>query len=119
MPDYIGPYGRYVDEYGRDVTAKRRTFDGRAYPVNMLASWGLPPIRFSDGPPSPAQVLDIPMVAIHCGPDAPYPLVPTPEQILDAAVWYGLPRTNEDRERRELRVQAEDELWKAMRNPLT
>lgn len=59
------------------------------------------------GPPESMQVeVDY----IHCGPPAPYPAPPTPQQILDGASWFLLPRVDEDRELRTLVAVAEWEL---------
>lgn len=63
--------------------------------------------QFRDGDPLGKPHITI---EIWCGPEAPYPLPPTPEQILDGAAWFALPRVDEDRELRILTSVAEWEL---------
>jgi hypothetical protein len=75
----------------------------------MVAAWRMKPIKWTDGPTPPAQVLDVPMIVVHCGPDAPYPRVPTPEQILESVRWTMMLRTDEERELRLLTAEAERE----------
>lgn len=78
---------QYYDPTGFARTAKVWTEDGHRYPFPMLAAWKQRPIKWTGVAVEPTIVLDVPMVVIYCGPDAPYPAVPTPEQILDSARW--------------------------------
>jgi hypothetical protein len=108
---FWNPYLKFYDPTGCYKTAKRHTDDGQAYPFIMLESWKLKPVKWTDEVLTPTpKVLHIPRVWICCGPDAPFPLPPTPEQILDGARWFALHGPNEEREARELREAAEREL---------
>jgi hypothetical protein len=89
---FWNPYLKFYDPTGCYETAKRHTDDGQAYPFIMLESWKLKPVKWTDEVLTPTpKVLHIPRVWVCCGPDAPFPLPPTPDQLLFLATGLGDP----------------------------
>jgi len=80
---------RYYDPTGFARDAKAWTEDGFRYPFTAMDPTRPHVFKWTDEVPPPTQVLEVHIVAIHCGPDAPYPLPPNPQQILDGALGLG------------------------------